>query len=184
MRAALWSFIVVSALTGCFASRPPDNVDFGAAQSLRDLEGTYWNLGEFDPKQTPAAYLSKIIWPGLEESRHRSIQTIVVRAMGDTGLSVQALSSSGVAKEQAFVRGKDFEFSGGRLRLGSYWENSLKEPEAGGLFFAHTTKELGVDRKGQGKYKSRQTVAGAAYLVVPVAMSQTNEVRFVRIGDK
>jgi hypothetical protein len=31
--------------------------------------------------------------------------------------------------------------------------------------------------------KQRQTVAGAAYLVVPIAMSASDEVRFIRIGE-
>jgi hypothetical protein len=53
----------------------------------------------------------------------------------------------------------------------------------GGLFVAWTTLELGFDKKGQGKLKKRETVVGAAYLVVPLALTSSTEVRFVRLGE-
>ena len=182
MKAAMLALIAV-ALTGCSASKPAHNVGFGAARSLRELDGTYRNLGETDPRHTRNEYLSGIIWPGLGEAEHPAIRTIVVTALGDTALSVVARDSSGVAREQTFIRGKDFEFNDGRLRLKTVWKNSLKEPEAGGLFFVRTTQELGVDKKGQGKFKKRDVVAGAAYLVVPIAYTESDEVRFIRIEE-
>jgi hypothetical protein len=62
-------------------------------------------------------------------------------------------------------------------------ENTLHNPEAGGLFVARTTRELGLDKKGQGKLKKRETIVGAAYLVLPIAVTSSTEVRFVRLGE-
>lgn len=168
---------------GCASSKPAHNVGFERAQSLRGLDGTYRNLGEVDPKYEHSEYLSAIIWPRLDASQHPAITTIAVHAMGDTAFNVVARDRSGIAKEQTFVRGKDFEFSSGKVHLKSAWSNNLKETEQGGIFFVHTSKELGVDRKGQGKFKKNETVVGAAYLVVPIAAGLSDEVRFVRVEE-
>ncbi len=181
MKSALFSSILAVALMGCFASKPPANVGFGAPRRLQDLAGTYQNLGEGDPKVF--TYLSQTIWPGDTTLRHAAIRTISVRSIGDTALAVRALGDSGVVKEGTFVSGKDFAFTHGRLRLRTEVENSLHEPEAGGLFVVRTTQEFGLDKAGQGKFKKRETVAGAAYLVVPVAMTSSTEVRFIRLGE-
>lgn len=180
MKAALFSSILVVALTSCFASRPPDNIGFGTAHALQELAGTYRNLGESKEENY---YLSMVIWPRDTLALHKSIHTVSVRAIGDTALAVRGLGDGGVLKEQTFVSGKDFEFTGGRLRLRTKVENSLNTPEAGGLFVARTTQELGVDKKGQGKLKKRETVVGAAFLVVPIAATSSTEVRFVRLGE-
>jgi hypothetical protein len=182
MKAALFSSILAVALTGCFASRPPGNVGFGTPHALQELAGTYQNLGEGDPKEG-FNYLSATIWPSDTTLRHKSIHAISVRAIGDTALAVRALSDGGVVKEGTFVSGKDFEFTRGRLRLRTKVENTLHTPEAGGLFVARTTQELGLDKKGQGKLKKREIVVGAVYLVVPMALTASTEVRFVRLGE-
>jgi len=180
MKAALWSSVLAVTLTGCFASRPPDNVGFGTASALQEFAGTYQNLGE-SKEQGP--HLSAIIWPSDTNLPHWLIHTISVRAIGDTALAVRALGDSGLVKEGVFVSGRDFEFTHGRLRLRTKVENSLNTPEAGGLFVAWTTLELGFDKKGQGKLKKGETVVGAAYLVVPLAVTSSTEVRFVRLGE-
>ena len=176
------SLIVVGLLGGCFASRPQGHVGFAKAKRLGELSGTYRNLGEGDPKETATKhYLSEIIWPGLFDP-DSSIATIEVRVSGDTGLAMRALGDSGLAvKEQTFVAGKDFQFRSGRLRI--YARSSVPSAESGGLFYVHETMELGIDQKGQGKQKRTESVIGAAYLVLPIALRSTTEVRFVRIGD-
>lgn len=182
MRAALVSWILVVALTGCFASRPPGNVGFTATHTLQEFNGTYQNLGEGKPNEG-SQFLSATIWPSDSTLRHVAISAISVRAIGDTALAVRALGGGGVVKEATFVSERDFRFTGGRLRLRTKVENTLHNPEAGGLFVARTTQEFGLDKKGEGKFKERQTVVGAAYLVVPIALTMSTEVRFVRIGE-
>jgi len=182
MKAAPLVSILALMLTGCFASRPPGNVGFGTAHSLHELDGTYLNLGESKAKEG-SQYLSATIWPSDKLLPHTSIQAISVRAIGDTALAVRALRDKEVVREEVFVSGKDFQFTGGRLRLRTKVENTLHNPEAGGLFVARTTLELGLDQQGQGKSKKRETVVGAAYLVVPIALTASTEVRFVRLGE-
>jgi hypothetical protein len=183
MKAALLMSILAVALAGCFASRPHGNVGFGTPHALPELDGTYQNLGEGNPKEG-SQYLSRTIWPSDQFLPHKAIRTISVRAIGDTALAVRALGVDQVAvKEATFISGKDFQFTGGRLRLATKVENTLHTPEAGGLFVARTTQELGLDKKGQGKYKKRETVVGAVYLVVPMAVTMSTEVRFVRLGE-
>jgi hypothetical protein len=62
-------------------------------------------------------------------------------------------------------------------------ENSLNQPEAAGRLVAWTTLELGLHKKGQGKLKKRESVVGSAFLVVPMGMTSSTEVRFVRLGQ-
>jgi hypothetical protein len=181
MKAAPLVSILALVLTGCFASRPPGNVGFGTAHALHELDGTYQNLGESKAHEG-SQYLSATIWPSDKSLLHTSIRAISVRAIGDTALAVRALGDKEVVREAVFVSGNDFEFTGGRLRLRPKVENTLHNPEAGGLFVARTTQELGLDKKGQGKFKKRETVVGAAYLVVPIALTASTEVRFVRLG--
>ncbi len=180
IQATLWSSILAVALTGCFASRPSGNVGFGTAGALQELAGTYQNLGE--SKET-GHYLSQIIWPSPKDIPHALISAISVRAISDTALVVRALNDAEIELEGTFIAGKDFEFTHGRLRLRTKVENSLNEPEAGGLFVVWTTLELGLDKKGQGKLKKRESVVGAAYLVVPIGVTSSTEVRFVRLGQ-
>jgi hypothetical protein len=185
MKIVAMSLVIAVALTGCFASKPPGNVGFARAPSLHDLEGTYENRGEGNPKHDDyPTRLSEIIWPKEPVSFHALIGTIQVRADGETTLIVRAEElGGGLAREQTFTAGKDFEFRSGRLLLHGGWKNSLSEPEAGGLFLMHQSRELGIDSKGEGKYKGTEDVIGAAYLVVPIAVHGTTEVRFVRLKD-
>ena len=183
MKAVAVLLAAALAASGCFSSKPAHNVGFERAHSLQDLDGAYRNLGETDPKYTQSDYLSAIIWPRLEASLHSTITTIAVHAMGDTALHVVARGMNGIKKEQTFVRGKDFEFTGGKVHLKPAWSNNLKEEEQGGIFFVYTSKELGVDKKGQGKFQKNENVIGAAYLVVPIVARQSDEARFVRVEE-
>ena len=179
-RAALFASILAVTLMGCYASKPSNNVEFVTTHALQELAGTYQNLGESKER---GHYLSQTIWPKEKALRHDSISAISVRVIGDTALAVQALQGSDVVKEGLFVSGKDFQFTRGRLRLNATSDDTFRNPEAGGLFFSRVTQELGVDTKGQGKLKKRETVVGLAYLVAPIAVTGTTEVRFPRIGE-
>src|SRR5258705_9864334 len=143
VKSAMRTSILAVALTGCFASRPSGNVGFGTAHTLSELAGTYLNLGE---AKEQGHYLSRIIWPSDTTVFHESIYSISVQAIGDTVLAVHAIGGTGVVKEGLFVSGKDFQFTNGRLRLPTKVENTLKTPEAGGLFVVRTTRELGLDK--------------------------------------
>jgi len=60
MKAAVIALMIAVSLTGCFASKPPDNVGFVTSHSLQELAGTYNNRGE---SKEPGYFLSQSIWP-------------------------------------------------------------------------------------------------------------------------
>jgi hypothetical protein len=174
--------VAVLCNTGCFTSKPVGSTGFSHPQGLSDLNGTYRNLAEHDPKDPGNYYLSTIIWP--DEKSPTTIETIEVTALSDTALRVRAHAYGAleeIRRDQTFRVGKDFEFSNGRLHLHPKWTNTSKEPEAGGLFFVRTATELGIDKKGEGKTVSHQDVVGAVYLVMPIALRINEELRFVRV---
>ena len=186
MKRAKTLLVLATFLLGCFAQKPPRNVGFARLSTIRDLQGSYENLGEGAKDNRGVRYLSAVIWPdtngtgvGRSDIHHASIVTIVVEAVGDTALFVRALRSDGVEKEETFVRGRDFQFQSGRLLL-RRGVNSSIGPDSPILGASHTSVELGLDEKGQGKYKMTESAAGLAYLFIPVAGRQTWEVRFVR----
>ena len=179
--AALLLIMVV--LAGCISSSPPDSIDFRRIESVSDLEGTYRNLSEGGSGES---YLSAIIWPN-EALDHRAIVAIDVVASGRDALTVRALGTDGTKKEAVFVEGRDFQLESGRIRLHSAAGMvgfKSGEPMLGSWY---ETVELGLDQKGRGKYADHYSAAGLVYLFLPVAISRTYEVRFVRIkggGDR
>jgi hypothetical protein len=182
-RILLWLFSVVILLGGCFISRPPNNSAFGSIETTRDLEGVYQNIGEGKPENRPI-YLSTLIWPKDKEINHNKIETIEVRVVSDNTIIIRALGRPdvGIIKEEKFIEGKDFEIHFGRIRLRQsvgFSGSKLGDPIVGPTY---EDVELGLDIEGQGKYKDNYSVVGLVYLVLPVAMSESNEVRFVRIG--
>src|SRR5438093_1175367 len=106
MRKLLPLYCLVMLLDGCITTtRPPENVEFGNIETIRDLEGVYQNLGEGKQGATPV-YLSAVIWPRTEGMIHAAVVAIEVRAVSDNTLVVRALKKDGVEKEDTFVEGK------------------------------------------------------------------------------
>lgn len=168
-------------LGGCITSRPPDNADFGRIETVSDLEGIYQNLGERE-QGAPPIYLSAVIWPKAAELNHAAVVTIEVKVTGNNTLTVRALRKDGVEKEDTFVEGKDFELHSGRIRLKQHVGFSGATGGNPYLGPYYESVELGLDEKGHGKYKEQGFVAGLAFLIVPIAVGGSDEVRFVRIG--
>jgi hypothetical protein len=184
MRTPLALLLLSSLLLGCAASKPPQNVGFDRVASIRALAGNYVNLGESG--KDVRWYLSAVIWPdsagtnlGARGIDHAGIVTIEVTSVGDTALHVRGLREDGLEKEQTFVEGVDFQLRSGRLVLGHRTESTMK-PEVPVLGVMQTTRELGLDGGGQGKYQEVEKAAGLVYLVVPIVASQSWEVRFRR----
>ena len=176
IRKLLLLFCLVLLLNGCDKSIPPDNVDFGNIQTIKALEGVYQNLGEGEQGYEPI-YLSSVIWPKLARIDHSSITTIEVRFLNPNGLLVRAISRTGVYKEEMFVEGKDFETHSGRIRL----KQSISLSKDGFLGPMYEQKQLGLDRKGQGKLKTQGGFAGLVMGFIPYATGGSSEVRFIRM---
>ena len=181
MRYLLLRCCLALLLTGCVSFRPPENTDFGRIESLHDLEGVYQNRGK-RAQDGPPVYLSAVIWPNRTEINHSAVIAVEVSVAGSGTITVKALRRYGVEKEDTFVEGKDFELHSGRIRLkqtAGIAGFKAGEPLVGPY---HESIELGLDEQGHGAYKQQVSAAGLAYLVIPIAVSGSDEVRFIRIG--
>ena len=167
-------------LCSCISTAPRENAPFASIQQLDELSGIYKNKG-VTGEDLPAVYLSKIIWPSDNNLRHDEIEMIEVTHPATETIEVRAFSRNVAVKSSRFVENIDFKIKNGRLVL---------EDEAGIAGFKtgeplvgpyHGSRELGIDSRGQGKYRSSFSVAGLVYLVVPIAMGGTDDVRFERI---
>ncbi|HSQ01519.1 MAG TPA: hypothetical protein VL049_30215 [Candidatus Dormibacteraeota bacterium] len=171
---------------GCsFSSAPPDDVDFAAVTDLHQLDGRYRNRGQGAPGDAPLL-LSALVFPTDTALAHAAIEVLEVRATSPDTLTVRAIGAQGVVvTEGTFVAGRDFTLDEGRVRIGHRWAPLSYSPEHAPddpLVGPRTeTVELGIDRRGQGKYRSSFTGAGLVYLIVPIAFHQAREVRFERI---
>jgi hypothetical protein len=175
----LTGFVLIG---GCVSVGPTNNVGFGRIERIEDLEGIYNNLGEASSGSGPF-YLSKIIWPKDDELDHKNIETIEVRKVTNEILKAKAVTNGAVKKETTYVKGKDFEISGGRIRLnigGGIAGLKGGEPLVGPYY---ESAELGLDTSGHGKYRHSFATAGLAYLFLPIAIGGDEDVRFVRLKN-
>lgn len=181
MRKLLLLFCLILYFPGCISYGPSKVTDFGCIQSLQDIEGVYQNRGEREQGTAPI-YLSAIIWPNRTEINHSAVTAVEVTVTVSNTITVRALREDGIEKEDTFVEGKDFELRSGRVRLkrkAGITGLRTGEPLVGSYL---ESVELGLDTEGHGKYKQQISAAGLAYLVIPVAVTGSDEVKFVRIG--
>ena len=180
-RILLLSFILL--LLGCFATGPVNNLEFNNNVSLKSLEGVYQNIGESDPKSIPAncsdcfRLLSWIIWPSDKNIDHKTIDAIEVRNTAENILTVRALEKGKIKKESLFVDGRDFAFKSGRIHLKT--KVFLADPVLGPGW---QTIEMGLDSNGNGKYREGGGIAGLGFLIIPITVVGTDDIRFVRIS--
>jgi len=175
---------IMSILLGCAtSSTPPNNSDFAPITTLKDLEGVYSNAGTRDASVRYPIFLSSIIWPKVKGINHDKITTIEVRATDSHTLSVKAIRQDGIEREDTFVEGTDFILNSGRIRL--KFHNGIAgfkgdEPMIG---VYNEEVEVGVDLKGDGKYRSKGNAVGLVYSFLPIALSSREDVRFIKIGN-
>jgi hypothetical protein len=176
----LWPLLFCLLLSACiFHSAPPDNVEFQPVESLKDFEGVFRNLGERGPGEKPV-YLSYLIWNS-REIPHHTITTIEVRVPDADSLIVRALRNGQVEKEDTFIRERDFKIRNGRIQLGRQWallNYGGDDPTVGPRYEIY---EMGLDAKGDGKYRSRASFAGLIFMLFPAAISSSDEVRFIKL---
>lgn len=172
------------AMTGCVAfSSPPGNVAFDQIETLEDLEGLYQNLGEGGWRTKPF-YLSMLIWPRSSERDHGIIKVIEIRAGSEKTLVIKALDGQSLIKEGTFMEGKDFKVHSGRIQLNRmglvFHPKGGDDPVVGP---GYDSAELGLDRKGQGKYQEINALAVLVYSFFPVGVVERKEIRFVKLKD-
>jgi hypothetical protein len=178
------SLLACILVAGCsFHSAPADNAEFRQATTLKEFTGRFTNRGEVDGGRTAAIYLSALIWPQESTLAHGSITTVEVRAESEDILLVRALREDAVARESRFILGKDFQLREGRIHLRSDW--ALLNEGAGDPLVGprYSRTELGLDLRGDAKYRAKGAAAGLIFLLFPVALSLSEEVRFVRVEE-
>lgn len=167
-------------LNGCiFRSAPPDNVGFQSVESLKAFEGVFRNFGESDGKGQQV-YLSYLIWesPGIP---HSAITAVEVRVADADSLVVRAFRDDKIEKEDTFVKERDFRIRNGRIQLNRQWALLTEGGDDPLVGPRYESNEIGLDAKGDGKYRSHIAAAGLVFLLLPVAISDAKEVRFVRL---
>lgn len=181
--------LILLALAGCVfwtKSGPPDDADFARVAEVRDFDGVYRNRGVAgDGDATPTeVFLSGLIWPGEMKLDHPGVETVDFRAVDDGVVRVRALGSDGaVRRESTFVEGRDFVLERGRVRIrreSALLSHSPDDPLVGPRVEQIV---LGLDELGQGRSRSTFRGAGLIYLILPVAISTTDEVRFERVAE-
>jgi hypothetical protein len=180
---AALAVLLLALAPGCaLRSAPPDNTGFGVVRNIDDLAGVYRNLGEQGPGSHRPVYLSQLLWPGDEKLNHAAIANIEVRKVDRKTLHVRATTAVGtVLKSGRYTRGEDFDLKHGRilLKASPRIAGAADEPVVG---LAYERREIGLDTGGQGKARQTGTVVGLALALFPVAMTATEDVRFVRIA--
>lgn len=178
--ARAWLLALAVLVAGCSASAPPRNLEFMPVDDLASLAGTYRNLGEGGGDRP--VYLASLLWPDDEELAVDRVETVEVATDGPEALVVTAHGTAGEMKRSRFVRGEDFELQDGRIRLrrGLGLAGLKADEPLLGPYYEST--ELGLDTAGDAKWSQHVTVAGLAFLIVPVAMDSREEVRFPRLG--
>lgn len=176
----LWVLVFCLHVSGCsYHSAPPDNVDFLPVENLIEFEGVYLNLGEGGSQGKPV-YLSSLIWNS-RDLDHSTFTAVEVQVADTDTLAVRALRDDQIVKEETFVREKDFRIHQGKIQLHRRWalfnyggDDVLVGPR-------YEIYELGLDENRDVKYRSRSAGAGLIFLLFPVAISDTHEVRFLRL---
>lgn len=153
---------------------PENNKGFQRTTELNHIAGTYKNFG--DPKGS----LSNILWG--DEVSHGDIDLIQVSVSGKH-VVVNAIKNGCVFYVKEYVEGRDFVIKGGRITLNrdiAILSRGPGDPLAGPSIY---TIELGLDTEGHGKYQSREYLAGLMFMMIPVAGSDTTDIRFSRVEE-
>lgn len=186
-QAIAWVGLAALAAGCVFSSAPPDDTDFAAVGDLHQLDGRYRNRGEGAPGAAPV-FLSAILLPAAPSLDHAGIEVVELRATDATTLAVRAVGAAdALVAERRLVAGRDFALTDGRLRLRHRaallgYSPSAETPDDPLVGPRSETVELGLDLRGQGKYRRRFTGAGLVYLIVPVFLRDVTDVRFARLG--
>lgn len=171
------AIMTACALSGC-SSCPPDNVGFAQVKDLNEFCGTYRNAGQTGNAQYKV-YLSYFFWSDIKPEEHKRIESVKISRKTDGAILVSGIENGNVTHERTFVEGKDFDLdSDGTIKIRGFFGVPL--PVVG---IAYKSEYIGIDLRKDGKYKSRTTLAGLVALLIPLAWTGTDEVRFKRLDD-
>lgn len=173
------AFVIPAALLfGCVSTKPSNDFGFTDAISLAAFDGCYENRGETGKGAGPR-FLSRTIWPKVKLP-DKDIDAVQVNIIGNTAVRITAFSVHQVVRQDTFVEGKDFSFRSGQITISRAFGSAATE--AGNPFIGAGvgSTTLGVDAAGNGRSVDSALFAGTAFLVIPIAGSVNDIVRFNR----
>jgi hypothetical protein len=178
--------ILIVLADGCaYRSGPKDNQDFYNVSHLSELAGVYKNQGEPSGNLSVVNYLSQVIW-GNNSARgaigpHQRIELIEVIATVEVIATENSLTVKAIEHDCVTV-GRDFEIANGKIVIHRELHVLTRGPGDFLLGPSYETVALGIDTGKHGKYRDSTYAAGLVVLL-PVAVSETRDIRFQRVED-
>ena len=176
----LISLVFVLASCSIGSIKPHNNKDFAEINDLKEYEGTYKNRGE------PKGYLSKVLWGenhnpfklGSSSLKYpdRNIKYIQVKVK-NRKFTISAVGKECEYFSKEYKKDIDFKITNGQIELISKIGNTLDGRNVV-VGIKSSTVVLGLDTEGNGKFKRSRSEVGMAYMILPVAVGSTEELRF------
>lgn len=155
-------------VTGCIQSgKQGSGPPLTKAASLFSFEGCYRNRGTSESGEI-APYLTQTIWPGAG-LKHTEIDAVRVETLDKETLRVSALTRHVIVQQRIFLLGQDFEFKTGHIKISHTRVSTASEPGNPFIGVAVSTTSLGLDSAGNGRTEDKTSLAGTAFLIVPLA---------------
>jgi len=191
MNKTIIALCLIITLSGCFVLHdvPKENLEFAQKIDPRDFKGVYRNAG--DPKY----YLSQLIWREHDfitdnygkKTPHKEIELIEVLSTGGS-LTVRAIKNECVIYQQDYMVGRDFTLTDGRIVFREKFHPLSREGEGRGhgdvlVGPSYEKIELGLDAKGNGKYRSQAYVGGLLFMLFPMGAWEKSDVKFVKLNS-
>lgn len=190
MRAKTFLFVFVFLVAGCaFHSKPENNLEFKEIADLQELAGVYKNKGN------PSGFLSQKIWSDITrvfpdirnvktlDTGHENIEFIEVISVKNS-LIVKAITDGCAVYEEKYTLGEDFKISDGKIVIKR--ESHLLSRGAGDVLLGPSYEDIaiGIDAGKHGKSRSTGYAAGLVFMIIPVAISDSTEIRYERVHNK
>ncbi|WP_341706855.1 hypothetical protein [Halopseudomonas sp.] len=178
-----WLLFLSATLHGCVFNSGSEFVsDAAPIGDLAAIAGCYQNAGETE-EAGRARYLSQLFWVQ-PVAEHAAIAVIEVQVPEADRVRVLANSSEGATLQADYRQGEHFTFDGEKISLPGRWDSSFAAPADNPFIgLAHSSVTLRLDRSGNGVLTEGSSIAGTAFLIVPVAGSTSDSIRFNRLGD-
>lgn len=175
--------VILTLLEGCVShSGPKGNQDFYPISQQAELAGVYKNKGD------PIGFLSGVIWGYTTPKTstlgsHEAIEFIEVSST-EKSLTAKAIQNGCVVYEKSYVVGRDIKIDAGKIVIDS--NLSLLSRGSGDVLVGPVYDKitLGLDAGKNGKLRQSSYSAGLVFLLLPVAASDTHDIRFERVADK
>ena len=187
MRLKIFVILAAFLVNGCaFHSKPEENLDFYQISQLSELAGVYKNKGN------PSGYLSWLIFPDIKKQRydiqktgsfdiiHEDIEFIEVIPQ-DSSLLVKAVRNNCSIYEKINTAGRDSKIKDGVLIINREGHLLTRGGDDVLLGPSYESVTLGLDTGKHGKSRSSGYAAGLVFLVVPMAISGTTDIRYERV---